>query len=207
MRAVVFTKEPVPGRVKTRLAPELGPQGAAMLHIAMTRDVLDTARLAGLEVHVALDGAGGWFDAPHTTQVDGDLGERMLAAMQDGPVLALGSDAPTVPLDLLRLAGEALHEHEVVLGPAFDGGVWTIGWRKPQPGLFQGVAWSTPAVFGDLSQRAQQLGLSLCWLPFWYDIDTPSSLSFLRQHLRTLPPDTAHWTRQCLSSLTASPTT
>lgn len=207
MRVVVFTKEPVPGRVKTRLVPELGQVGAAELHIAMTRDTLDNARLAGLEVEVALDGAAGWFDAPWSRQCEGDLGARMSAALAPGPALALGTDAPTLPLDLLRGAADALAHHDVVLGPAFDGGYWTVGVRTAQPALFQDIPWSTDSVFADTVARCEELGLSLCTLPFWYDVDTPASLQFLRQHLRTLPPDTAFRTRRCLSLRPDSPTT
>ena len=102
MRAVVFTKEPLPGTVKTRLVPVLGEQGAADLHAAMVGDVLDNARLAGLEVLVSLQGRPGWFDAPHQPQVEGDLGARMAHALRPGPVLALGTDSPTLPPELLR---------------------------------------------------------------------------------------------------------
>ncbi len=207
MRAVVFTKEPVPGKVKTRLVPVLGERGAADLHTAMVGDVLDNARLAGLEVLVSLQGRPGWFDAPHQPQVEGDLGARMAHALRPGPVLALGTDSPTLPPELLRMAAEALDHHDLILGPAFDGGYWTIGWRQPCPALFEGIAWSTGTVYADTVEAAARLGLSLCTLPFWYDVDTPASLDFLDQHLRTLPLDTAHRTRRCLSSHRASPKT
>ncbi len=206
MKAIVFTKSPTPGAVKTRLIPELGAEGAAALHRAMTLDVLDTVRLAGLEIQVSLSGPAGWFDAPWQAQGEGDLGERMTRALKPGPALALGSDSPTLPIDYLRMAANALKTHDVVVGPAFDGGYWTIGWREPVPALLEDIAWSTETVYAETVQRAGARGLSLCTLPFWYDVDTPTSLAFLRQHLRSLPPDTAYRTRRCLSSLRASPT-
>lgn len=204
-RVVVFAKAPVPGRVKTRLIPALGAEGAAALHLAMAEDVLDTCAEAGLAVTVALDGAQDhpWADALRARgcvvvpQVSGDLGARMEAALQPGPVLALGVDSPTLPAALLREA--AALPAEVVLGPAFDGGYWLIGWRSPRPALLRGVPWSTDAVFAETVLRARAEGLSLHTLPFWYDVDTPEALALLRQHLRVLPAAVAARTRALLA--------
>ncbi|MCB9760399.1 MAG: TIGR04282 family arsenosugar biosynthesis glycosyltransferase [Alphaproteobacteria bacterium] len=206
-RVVVFTKPPAPGRVKTRLIPALGAEGAAALHAAMAADTLDLCAAVGLEVTVALAGDldHPWVEGLRARgltvipQVPGDLGARMAAALTPGPVLALGTDAPTLPAALLSRA--AALEEEVVLGPAFDGGYWLIGWRTPRPALLEGVPWSTEAVLAETVLRARARGIPHRLLPFWYDVDTPDALALLRQQLRFLPASTAAATRAALASL------
>lgn len=204
MRIVIFTKPPVPGTCKTRLIPTLGAQGAAALHQAMAEDVISQARtVADVTVAAAGDVDHPWLrglGVPVVPQVDGDLGARMLAAMQ-GPALALGTDAPTLPTALLR---EALRpEHPLVLGPAFDGGYWCLGWRRPRPELLVSMPWSTDAVYAETVLRARAHDIPTHTLPFWYDVDDGPALALLRQHLRVLPPSTAPRTRACLRLLDA----
>ncbi len=204
MRCVVFTKPPVPGTCKTRLIPALGAQGAAELHAAMALDVLETAQRAGLTVEVSLAGdmAHPWvktLGVPVTPQVSGDLGARMLAALGDGPAMALGTDAPTLPVHFLEQAARL--QAPVVLGPAFDGGYWTLAWARPLPELMQGMTWSTDTVLSETVSRARSLGVNPQLLPFWYDVDTPEVLALLKQQLRILPDDIAPRTRSALHAL------
>ncbi|MFT5585811.1 MAG: rSAM/selenodomain-associated transferase 1 [Cognaticolwellia sp.] len=204
MRCVVFTKPPVPGTCKTRLIPAIGAQGAADLHAAMACDVLETAQRAGLSVQVSLAGDMDhpWVQTlgvPVTPQVSGDLGARMLAALGDGPAMALGTDAPTLPLSFLQQAAEL--SHPLVLGPAFDGGYWTLAWQRPIPELMQGMRWSTDSVLSETMLRARSLGVEPHLLPFWYDVDTPKALALLKQQLRILPEHIAPRTRSALHAL------
>lgn len=205
MRAVVFTKAPIPGTVKTRLIGALCAEEAAELHAAMAADVFDLVRRAGLELHVSVAGDldHPWvaaLDCPVEAQVSGDLGARMLHAMR-GPCVALGTDSPTLPLALLRRLASG--DHAAAIGPAFDGGYWGLAWNEPQPQLLSGVPWSTDSVFSETLLRARDVDLDV--LPFWYDVDTPDALSLLRQQLRILPPTVAPQTRACLSTTTGSP--
>lgn len=201
-RVVVFTRPPVPGLVKTRLVPELGAEGAARLHAAMVEDTL--ALCAGLPLTVALAGPMDhpWVATleprgiPVIAQVEGDLGARMLAALGPGPALALGSDAPTLPAAWIRDAAES--PGPLTLGPAFDGGYWLLAWERPTPALLEDMPWSTAAVCAETELRARALQIAPRRLPFWYDVDTPTDLALLRQHLRTLPPSVAPHTRAAL---------
>ncbi len=86
----------------------------------------------------------------------------------------IGSDCPGVDAGLVSRARAALAEHDLVLGPAHDGGYHLIGLRAPVPQLFRGIAWSTDAVLGRTLARAQQLGLSVVHLPGLRDVDTAS---------------------------------
>lgn len=199
-RVVVIAKVPTPGRSKTRLIPALGAEGAAALAAAMSADVLRTVRAAGLPWSVAVDGDLGdpWvqaLDAPFFPQAPGDLGVRLTHALVGGGI-AIGTDAPTLPPDLLHAA--AAHPADVVFIPTFDGGYALIRTRATLPGLFDGVPWSCADTLAASVARARGLGCSVGLLPFWYDIDEPADLDFLRRHLSLLPPDVAPHTRALL---------
>jgi len=199
VQVVVLTKAPAPGQVKTRLAAQLGEGVATALHEAMVRDLVDLLASEGLqpEWHVAGQ-PGPTFRAglpgTCTAQVEGDLGARIAAALGSGPAVALGTDAPTLPPPLLRRA--CASTADVVLGPAFDGGCWCIGWSRPQPGLLEEMAWSDHRVFAELVTRARARHLVVDVLPFWYDVDLPEDLVRLVQQLRTLPETVARNTRR-----------
>ena len=208
MKAVVFTKPPVPGTVKTRLIPALGPKGAAQLHAAMAADVFDLVRQAGLQLTVSLAGdpQHPWaqaLDCPVEPQVQGDLGARMEHALRGGECIALGTDAPTLPVELLRQLSRP--GDEVLLGPAFDGGYYALAWSRPRPQLLRGIAWSTETVLAETMLAARSHDIPVRLLPFWYDVDTPDVLALLVQQLRFLPPHFAPHTRACLSTRKGSP--
>ncbi len=204
-RIVVLTKVPLPGRVKTRLIPALGAEGAAALHRAMARDVAAAALGHGVPVQFWVDGPAEhpWsagLPGPVHAQPGGDLGDRLAAAMTPGPALALGTDSPTLPRSLVRQALDALSEPgpALVLGPAGDGGCWAIGWTVADRAVFQGIPWSTPAVHEALRAAGRRLGWSVRELPPWHDVDTPEDLARLRDELAGLPPDRAPATRRLL---------
>lgn len=91
-------------------------------------------------------------------------------------VLTIGTDSPTLPPAYLEEAAAQLGEHDVVLGPAEDGGYYLIGVKAAPIALFEGIAWSTEEVFAQTLQRAEALQLSVHLLPQWYDIDDAATL-------------------------------
>lgn len=183
---VVLTKAPAPGRVKTRLIPALGARGAAALHEALVHQTLDLARATGLPVQVALDGP---LDGPFAAalrgrglavfgQVSGDLGDRLRAALAGpGRRVALGTDSPTLSPAWIRAAAEA--PTPVALGPAEDGGYWTIAVDAPCDAVFDAIPWSSDAVLATTLDRARAAGLGVTMLPTCYDIDLPADLDRL----------------------------
>ena len=198
---VVMARVPEPGKTKTRLIPLLGELGAARLSAAMTGDVLDVVRASGLPFRIALCGP---IDHPWVRslaadvepQIEGDLGAILTHALREGGV-AIGTDAPTLPLPMLREAHGS--SADVVIAPAFDGGYVLVGVQEPGL-LFAGIPWSTPRTFDRQVARARELGLSVRVLPFWYDVDEPADLEFLRNHLTTLPESVAPRTRSFLDA-------
>ena len=116
-------------------------------------------------------------------------------ALDAGPVVLLGTDSPTFPPDAVTCAFALLQTHDLVLGPADDGGYWCVGLRNPVPGLFDDIAWSTETVLAQTLESAARRGLTMATVASWYDVDTPADLRRL-QNDPTLPergPVTAAW--------------
>jgi rSAM/selenodomain-associated transferase 1 len=177
---VVIAKAPSPGRSKTRLCPPCTPEEAAALAEAALRDTLATvAATPARRRIVALDGeADGLLPAGfevHPQRGDGlgaRLGDALLAAC--GPALVVGMDTPQLSETLLGEAARRLTEPGVdaVLGPALDGGYWTIGLRDPDPAVFSGVPMSRPHTCAAQLRRLESLRLRTAMLPGLRDVDT-----------------------------------
>ena len=212
-RALVMAKAPVPGTVKTRL--RLPPETVARLQEAFIVDTVSRARAAIGPVTVT----GSPPEKSHlikrllprgdtrlVPQVDGDLGERMLAAAREmfsrspEPVVILGTDAPTLPRDRLQKAVLALEDHDAAIVPSEDGGYVLLGLRAPYEALFSGIPWSTDTVYRRTLEKARDAGLSLLSLESWYDVDDPEDLDRLSRELSG-SPDTAPRTAAVLRKL------
>ena len=176
---LVIAKEPVPGRVKTRLAPPCTPEQAASLALAALGDTLAAAlasRRAGRRVLV-LDGSPGpWLpDGFDVIAQRGDgLAERLAAAFEDvgGPAFLVGMDTPQVTPELLDAGLEAVELGDAAFGPALDGGYWAIGLRRPDPGVFEDVPMSEDNTGAVQRARLAALDLRTTDLPPLRDIDT-----------------------------------
>ena len=186
-RVEILTRVPLPGTAKTRLIPVLGADGAAALHAALVAETLARVRQSGLPARIHLDGPldHPWCEALRAqgwallAQIPGDLGARLQAAMAGpGRRLALGTDCVTFAPAWLVEAARA--PAPVVLGPAEDGGYWTLCVDAPLPEIFEQIDWSTPRVAAQTRARAQALGLPVGEAPSCYDIDTPEDLDRLR---------------------------
>lgn len=175
---LVIAKDPRPGVCKTRLCPPCRPDQAARLAAAALSDTLDVveAAPAGRRVLV-LDGdparwrrAGLEIIAQHG---DG-LAQRLANAFSDvgEPALLVGMDTPQLSTELLADGLSALASHDAVLGPAVDGGYWSIGLRVADPGAFVGVPMSSPHTLACQRRRLTQLGLSRYEQPALRDVDT-----------------------------------
>jgi len=200
-RLVVFARAPSPGRVKTRLTPPLTPAQALVLHQALVEDTLERLgrwTRAGLErwlylseapSGLQLDVSPAWRS---TVQTGDDLGERMKRAFrqayEDGldRVVILGSDSPTLPLDYVGQAFDALGTNDVVLGPADDGGYYLVGTSVLVPEMFRGISWGSSRVLDQTTDALSRAGRSFRLLPFWYDVDTAEDLLHLEKELERL---------------------
>lgn len=194
-RLIVFAKAPQAGAVKTRLISALGAEGAAALAHAMLNHTLRQALSAGLEaVELCMSPAPGdaaWQDVAlprgveQTAQGGGDLGERMdhatqrALALQQGPVLLIGTDCPALSSDHLSEAARQLAGHDAVLLPVADGGYVLIGLQAPCSDIFADMPWSTSTVAAETLRRLSALGLRVWQGPMLHDIDEAVDLAHL----------------------------
>jgi glycosyltransferase A (GT-A) superfamily protein (DUF2064 family) len=172
---LVIAKQPVPGRVKTRLVPPCTHEQAAALAEAALADTLHTAATVPARRRVlVLDGEPGpWLPAGFdiVPQCAGPLDERLAAAFAavDGPVLLIGMDTPQVTPGLLTVDWQGV---DAIFGPAADGGFWALGLRVPDPALLRGVPMSTSATGAIQRARLLAAGLRVADLPQLRDVDT-----------------------------------
>ena len=187
---IQFARVPVSGRVKTRLIPALGEEGACQLHIDLMQHCcqqLLAAELAPVELWldsevehpaVAACAAQG---AVLRCQYGADLGQRMHHALLDGlaryrRVVLVGSDCPGIDSQYLRQANHGLDTAPLCLGPATDGGYVLIGACRSDPGLFEGVEWGADTVLADTLANVGRLGWGVEVLSELADIDRPGDL-------------------------------
>ena len=191
---IVFTRYPEPGKAKTRLIPVLGEDGASNLHRQMTEHTLSQVRelQSDRATRVEVYFTGGdqllmqdWLgtDIIYQPQGEGDLGQRMKSAFQTAfaagmeGVAIVGTDCPGLDAKIMGQAFEQLNGHDLVLGPATDGGYYLIGLRRVIPELFAGINWGTSQVREKTVAIAISLGLAVAYLPPLFDVDRPEDLA------------------------------
>ena len=193
-RLVLFTKAPVIGGAKSRLAAGIGKVHAWRIYRAMLAGL--TRRLRDprwdLMLAVAPDQAaarrfaGVWpADLARLPQGDGDLGDRQARVFSwPAPTVVIGADAPQITRADIAAAIRALKRHDAVIGPAEDGGYWLLGLNAPAPvDLFDGVRWSHGRTRADLEARMAALGLTqIHHLRTLRDVDEAEDLKRSKTH-------------------------
>ncbi|MDO7854725.1 TIGR04282 family arsenosugar biosynthesis glycosyltransferase [Hymenobacter convexus] len=191
---LVFAREPVLGRVKTRLAADIGPEAALAVYRELLGITAAAVTAAQVPATVWLAEAPALADATqprpewpglpwHVQPATESLGERMTHAFGEAfaagatRVVIIGTDCPGLTTELLQAAFEALETHEMVIGPADDGGYYLLGLRNLQPALFANKNWSTATVLPDTLADAARLGLSVAQLPVLHDVDSGQDLA------------------------------
>jgi len=179
---LVFQRNEVLGKVKTRLAAGVGEELAMEIY----RYLLNKTYLALKEITVPVTTYFSEFipeNPIHSAenkqvQVGGDLGERMrnafVAHLESGmeKVVLIGTDCPSLEGTHLVQAFEALEHSDLVLGPARDGGYYLIGMKRRADFLFEGITWSSELVLSQTSTLAAEQGLHSSLLPILEDIDS-----------------------------------
>ncbi|NJN69178.1 MAG: glycosyltransferase [Nitrospira sp.] len=197
---VIFAKAPIPGQVKTRLCPALTPDEAATLHGSFVLDTLERTKTAVGKLKLSMDRY--LACAPSSShvffkimeerqgvilidQVGDNLGARMHQAIETmfsrgyRRTVLIGTDVPTVPLEHFKQALTLLDQHDLVLGPAMDGGYYLIGMNRTIPELFTDIPWSTDQVLRHTQEKAANVGLKTALLQPWRDVDTLADLEAL----------------------------
>ncbi len=186
-RILVFAREPVAGKAKTRLIPALGPDGAARLARMMLGRALAEAAAANVgPVELVGDPHPEAWGQPIagvvlSAQVGADLGERMGAAVErvlarDERAIVTGTDCPGLVAARIAVAAHALETHDVAIIPATDGGYVLIGFRRFDRSIFADVDWGKDAVLAATLRNIAALGLSVWQGEALPDVDEPGDL-------------------------------
>ncbi len=206
----IMAKAPRAGAVKTRLIPRLSPEAVTAFYRCLLDDTLTLARslsdadiaivCPASDVHELIELAGS-----HAS-VDSQDGEGLAAALTsvfahfaDGNrrrIIAFNSDSPHLPGSVLEDAFDALHSHDLVVGPTCDGGYYLVGAKASHPGLFVPDAMGTSSALEGLLSRARDRQLSVGLADPFYDIDVAEDLTRLAAELHRAParaPRTAAW--------------
>lgn len=184
---ILFIKNPVLGRVKTRLAAGIGEERALQVYQDLLRHTREVARRVEVRRYVFYSDFIDWQDEwPESLffkrlQEGRDLGLRMHHALDTAlgrheKAVLVGGDIPGLRPDILERAFSALEQQDVVLGPAEDGGYYLIGLKEPRLSLFEEMRWSHPRVLDDTLQRVDDAGLSCQFLETLKDVDEPQDL-------------------------------
>ncbi|OGX33789.1 MAG: hypothetical protein A3C36_06290 [Omnitrophica WOR_2 bacterium RIFCSPHIGHO2_02_FULL_52_10] len=212
---IIFAREPKDGKVKTRLARDLPVRAVTRLYKAFIRDVLHTALQVSCAEKFLFYAAGAGSCIPFLRkaaagfrmkkQAGKDLGERMSQAFAYCQkagfqrTVLIGTDCMTLTAKDIKRAFQALGSHDCVLGPAKDGGYYLIAVSRLCRGIFQGVAWGTPAVFRKTLRKAKKIRKTVFLLPPREDIDRFVQLKRFSRNRRNIKM--APHTRKTLKQL------
>lgn len=196
----IFFRIPMYGKVKKRLAAEIGEEAALKAYKSMLNVTIDNvSRLQDTDIfgfyegertslNITLssfrtDGQKGFPEKISLIPQRGkNLGGRMYNAIQClfakgyEHVSLIGVDSPDLPLSFIVDAFKRLEFYELVIGPSEDGGYYLIGITKPIKILFTNIHWGSSNVLNETISRAEDSRISYFLLPGWYDIDNLNNL-------------------------------
>jgi uncharacterized protein len=194
---VIFAREPVAGKVKTRLAGDVGYKAAARLYGLMMSHVVRDVLSPCYDIWLCKtpESREAYFremvpGAVISNQVEGDLGARMSYSFRSGfaakykRICMIGTDCPGISTHDIIQAFDILNKYELVLGPSFDGGYYLIGLSKFHPELFEGISWSTGSVLSETIGKASFLDIGYASLCARGDID---DIAGLTEYIRKNP--------------------
>lgn len=191
-KLIIFVKNPVKGKVKTRLAEDIGEDNALKVYLILIQHTLEVAAASGLEVHVffsdTLDNKIPGFQPTFKAHLQkGEfLGDKIFNAFavihtDDTPVLIIGSDCYQLTANHLHEAIKVLDIKDAVLGTTFDGGYYLLGLKKLNPRIFENIPWSTSRVAQKTLAHFVELEWDYLLLPPLYDVDDKASM--INSHL------------------------
>lgn len=185
---IIFVRNPVLGKVKTRLAKGIGDERALQVYRLLLQHTLQITqnlvcdKLVFYADEIPDDDAWIGEQFQRFPQPDGDLGERMMAAFKKAftsgyqKVLIIGSDCYQLTSAIINEAFEKLDEKDVVTGPTFDGGYYLLGMKKLIRPFLQHKKWSTDTVFTDTIKDAERISLTVFTGQKLHDVDEATDL-------------------------------
>jgi len=190
-------KNPKRGKVKSRLAAVIGNDSAVSVYKNIVDRMLSKLKEGTFPIYIcfspknAQESVKNWLgrEYRYIPQNGKDLGERMSNGFTEAfemgfkKVVLIGSDIPDLPLEFIEEAFITLNKSDVVIGPAFDGGYYLIGFKDKtfSPQVFEGMAWGTQNVFDETIKKLKRFGRAVHTLPYQRDIDTVEDLNYLKR--------------------------
>lgn len=178
---IVFVKNIILGKVKTRLAKTIGDEGAFQIYSELVRITEEETQKVKARKHIYFSDviiASKWENDQKFTQEGIDLGARMKNAVLHGfeqgyeNVIVIGSDLPDISSDVIENAFQQLTSNDVVFGPADDGGYYLLGMSQMIPSIFENKPWSESNLLDVTLQEISEQGKSVAMLETLNDIDT-----------------------------------
>ncbi len=200
---IVFVKDPVAGKVKTRLQSHLSPDKIVEIYKSFVTEILSKcSRLKGMDKFLGcspakdddfLKGLATKYKMKSFNQRGKDLGERISNAFKFclkkgySEIILIGSDSPTIPVDFIKKAFLQLTRNDFVIGPCCDCGLYLIGAKRGKVNeIFRSIELDTGGDVNEILKKMNSMNVSFFMLPFWYDIDTIEDLRFFENHLTYL---------------------
>jgi len=199
-----FVKNPERGKVKSRLGAVIGNDSAVSVYKNIVDRMLSTLKEGTFPLYICFSPKNAqkpvknWLgrEYRYIPQNGKDLGERMRNGFTEAfemgfkKVVLIGSDIPDLALEFIEEAFITLNKSDAVIGPAFDGGYYLIGFKDKtfSPQVFEGIAWGTQNVFDETVKKLKRFKRAVHTLPYQRDIDTAKDLNYLKE--KFLP--TAH---------------
>lgn len=156
---LIFTRNPELGKVKTRLAKSIGQEKAlAIYKVLLDKTRTETAKVKGTKrvyytENIPMNDLWSNDVFEKKLQQGNDLGDRMHDAFRSGfeegfeNIIVIGSDLFDISSDIINTAFKELQQHDVVLGPAHDGGYYLLGMKALDSSVFRDKKWGTSSVF------------------------------------------------------------
>ncbi|MCX2745118.1 TIGR04282 family arsenosugar biosynthesis glycosyltransferase [Mangrovivirga sp. M17] len=189
-KLIVFVKQPEIGKVKTRLAKDIGEEKALQIYkklLKKTAELIEESHWPTFVYYKDQIGKNDHFSIPWVikkTQSEGDLGKKMHDAFVEvkeeteaDKIIIIGSDCYDLSLEHLEIAAQKLDNNDVVIGPSNDGGYYLLGLKSIYKKLFSGIKWSTPEVLDKTIEKCNSLGLKIDFIEQLIDIDTLDDLN------------------------------
>jgi uncharacterized protein len=185
---IILVRNPVLGMVKTRLAATMGKEKALQVYtrlLAHTKNITQNLPVTNFVFYAdEINNKDLWAGYEKRLQHGTNLGERMANALREvfnegyQNICIIGSDCYDLNEAILSSAFEKLHSHDVLIGPAADGGYYLIGMRFFFKNLFDGITWSSSSVLAETLKKVQQQNLSVHLLPVLNDVDEEKDITF-----------------------------
>lgn len=205
---IIMSRIPIPGRTKTRLMSNLSGIECAAFHQSCLYDICNLIKSSGNAAYLFYDGEDfeGFYynllslalrpslresfnDIKIHKQRGQDLGEKLFNAGSEileeyDKVIFLGADLPDLTLKDIDEAFDKLIYHDIVIGPAYDGGYYLLGIKQPIEGIFQNITWGTSKVLEETLDSIREMDLSVSMMQPKRDIDTWEDLRDFYQRLK-----------------------